>query len=629
MGRVNSFLVQISMMVALVGCDALNEDPSEETAIANVSASPAGSLGGTVTGVDGPIADAYLTLAPGGQEARTDASGAYSFPRLPPGAYTLVVAAPGYTTSTVGPAIVARDQDATRDLTLERAVPLDGWLEVTVVGPIGEVRPNATLTVRGPEGDVTAVTDEAGVARISGLGGETVTVKVEDDDARLWLWSASDVTVPAHGNRHLDATLSGRSPDGVRYVGTPLCSMCHDAAADLHIGGAHVNAASNTPSTDVLAAFTAGRVLDLGGPTATLSMNGSLPHVRITTPDADSLDLDVVAWIGADSAVPWAVNGGDGYALPFAWVGANPDYATFPDGRRFVPWRTDAWFDATGELDRTDGSAFPSEPDAGCMNCHMTGPANAETELGVGCEACHGPGFGHTSSTRALMGYKITNPRLLDVDAANGVCARCHGGAEEHVPFVGGQASDPGHQIEELARSAHGDDVGWQQRCVDCHAPHGSKDASASLKLESRDNTLCLSCHAALSDLPDQDAIVAHTKHSMYSPGSPLGAGRCTGCHMPKTSARVAFGPLSGAGDVASHRFTVIPPSDALASFDAAGATALPLGSFPSHGCQQCHGTLGWAWEAEFGFAFPGPYGDPTLRSTHEAADVAYQAMFP
>lgn len=623
------FLVQLPVGLALAGCDVALDDPSEETPLAYVSESPAGSLAGTVTGADGPVADAYVTLAPGGQESRTDASGAYAFQRLPPAAYTLVVAAPGYGSSTVGPAIVAHDEDATVDVTLAQQLPEDGWLEVAVTGPLGEVRPNATLTVRSLDGDLTATTDDAGVARVSGLDGETVVVKVEDDDTGLWIWSASEVAVPLHGNRHLDATLAGRSPDGARYVGTNLCALCHDTTAATHGGSAHANAATAAPPADVLAAFTAGRVVDLGGPTATLSMNGAVPHVHLVTPDADVLDLDVVRWIGAESTVPWVIDGADGYALPLAWVAAEPQQGNFPDGKRFVPWRADAWFDATGEFDRTDGSAFPSEPDAGCTSCHMTGAAGAETELGVGCEACHGAGLGHTSSTRSLMAYKITNPADLDVTAANSICARCHGGTEEHVPFAGGHASDPGHQVEELARSAHGDALGWQQRCVDCHTPHGNKDVSASLRVESRDNTLCLSCHAALSDLPDQDAIIAHTAHGMYAPETALAAGRCTGCHMPKVAARIAYGPLAGAGDVASHRFTVIPPADTLAAFEDANRDVLPLGDFPSHGCQQCHGYIAWSWETEFGFAFPGPYGDPTLRSTHEAFDVAYQGMFP
>lgn len=622
--------VAIPLLAALlVGCDGSDTDPSAEQPIPHASASAAGSLGGVVTGPAGPVADAYLTLAPGGQEARSDAAGAYSFPRLPPAAYTLVVAAPGLDTATVGPAIVTADADATLDVALAEATPTDGWLEIAVRGPIGEVRTNATVTVEGPDGDVSANTDEDGVARVSGLAGSTVVVKVEDADTGLWIWSASGVVMPAHGNRHLDATLSGRSPDGTPYVGRSLCVMCHDSPGDLHANSAHENAATSAPPADVLAAFTAGRVVDLGGPTATLSMNGATPHVRLTATDAEVLDADVAAWIGADSVVPWVVDGTDGYALPVAWVGAEPQRATFPDGRRFVPWRTDAWFDASGVFDQTDGSEFPSAPDAGCISCHMTGVAGAETELGVGCEACHGAGLAHASSTQTLMAFKITNPALLDVDAANGVCARCHGGTEEHVPFAGGHASDPGHQIEELRRSAHGDDLGWQQRCVDCHSPHGSKVASASLRLDSRDNTLCLSCHAALSDLADEASIVDHTGHFVYQPASILAAGRCTGCHMPKTAARVAYGPLSGGGDLASHRFTVIPPSETLAAFDDAGEDVLPLGAFPSHGCQQCHGYIAWSWETDFGFTFPGPFGDATQRSTHEAFDDAYQGMFP
>ena len=180
------------------------------------------------------------------------------------------------------------------------------------------------------------------------------------------------------------------------------------------------------------------------------------------------------------------------------------------------------------------------------------------------------------------------------------------------MSWPSGAAAVPGAQSNELADSAHG-------QCADCHDSH-----TGDLRAAREDNSLCLSCHAAL-DFPDEDAVVAHTGHPVYAPGALVASNRCTGCHMPETTARLAWSDDSGAGDLSSHRFEALAPSETLAAFDDAGVGRLEPWAYPANACVACHSWNDWLFEG----AFPGPAGDPTRRATHEGYQAAYEAIWP
>ncbi|MEW6219157.1 MAG: multiheme c-type cytochrome [Thermodesulfobacteriota bacterium] len=74
--------------------------------------------------------------------------------------------------------------------------------------------------------------------------------------------------------------------------------------------------------------------------------------------------------------------------------------------------------------------------DSMCATCHTTGYRILEydekagrtvksdfVEMGVGCEACHGPGARHVESKKEM---DIFNPARLDVQAQSKVCGYCH-----------------------------------------------------------------------------------------------------------------------------------------------------------------------------------------------------------
>jgi predicted CXXCH cytochrome family protein len=181
-----------------------------------------------------------------------------------------------------------------------------------------------------------------------------------------------------------------------------------------------------------------------------------------------------------------------------------------------------------------------------------------------------------------------------------------------------GAAAVANAQSDELAASGHGTGD-WAARCTDCHDPH-----SGALRLPETDNTLCLSCHAGL-DFADESAIKQHTGHPVYQPEERPGAGRCTGCHMPETAARLLWRDETGAGDLASHRFLAISPQATLDDFDSAGVDTLSAGDFTPNACASCHAWNEWLFDGWF----PGPSGAPTDRATHEALLEAYEEIWP
>jgi len=62
-----------------------------------------------------------------------------------------------------------------------------------------------------------------------------------------------------------------------------------------------------------------------------------------------------------------------------------------------------------------------------CKGCHVTAylpEENKQSELRVGCEACHGPGASHVESEDKIG--NIVNPAKLEKEKRNMICAACH-----------------------------------------------------------------------------------------------------------------------------------------------------------------------------------------------------------
>ena len=303
--------------------------------------------------------------------------------------------------------------------------------------------------------------------------------------------------------------------------------------------------------------------------------------------DATPVERRVVLTTGSHNEQGYWVAGrreGELRLLPFVWVRAEA---------RWVPRR----------------DAFVQPPEApqhfvrwnsNCIQCHATGGRPGHdlatdrfeteaVELGIACEACHGPGAAHVRahkspverwSARARTDRRpdptIVQPAKLAADLGAAVCGQCHSYAypkdEEEwwlrgytTTFRPGRSLDTSRfllTLEKLgaagvpAIDAETESLYWKDgairvggreynalvvsachargqgdrkaTCTSCHSIHdGAPDDQLDPRgLEAGGDAMCARCHE-----PEARAGPAHTRHAPASSGA-----RCVACHMPMTT---------------------------------------------------------------------------------------------
>jgi hypothetical protein len=236
---------------------------------------------------------------------------------------------------------------------------------------------------------------------------------------------------------------------------------------------------------------------------------------------------------------------------------------------------------------------FPDEPDkrnwfTGCAGCHATGvdpKKKTFVEMGVACEACHGPGSNHVE---AVPGYEIPTiiqaSRLTPALAAQ-ICGSCHTGGRdktgkyaypvEYQTYKGigniklyfdefNPDADPEY-FWPSGESRHSNQqyLDWKQSehtkvgvtCITCHDVHSSKSALQAggevpnplvvIRSKTRlfEDQLCKCCHTT----PQYRSV-----HRIHTFGS------CVRCHMPKVAS------IGEAGDAHSHTFKFMYPQNTI-----------------------------------------------------------------
>ena len=237
-----------------------------------------------------------------------------------------------------------------------------------------------------------------------------------------------------------------------------------------------------------------------------------------------------------------------------------------------VVWDVDKgeWYHLYPEQDLLPGTAFHwtgpyKNWNARCAECHATGYeknfdfqtrsyASTQSEIGVGCEACHGPGAAHIAyqTTGEMPAYLVPltqsgfTAEHSDPQRAMEQCAGCHArreafGSDNPLP---GTPFDDAYNLSVLRQSLyHADGQILDEvyvygsflqskmhqngvTCSNCHEPH-----SADLIAEG--NAVCTQCHSPAGNpefpslpLAEFDSP-AHHKHPQDSPGS-----QCVDCHM-------------------------------------------------------------------------------------------------
>jgi predicted CXXCH cytochrome family protein len=405
----------------------------------------------------------------------------------------------------------------------------------------------------------------------------------------------------------------------VAYVGSDECRACHAGRHASWSRTFHRTMTQRAAPGAVLGDFRDAS-LTWGGVTSRLTRQGDT--FFITTLDAEDpasgqmTRYPVELTVGSRRVQQYVTQiGTRHWRLPLAW--------DVEEGR---------WFHLAGGFLHPDGSDFHTHTalwDANCIFCHNvkaqprfdpaadTFSARVE-ELGVACEACHGPGALHAERAADrrnrwamdLLGARdaaAVSPWELSAERQVQVCGHCHG---QRLPNPHGRireyltVGDPYTAGDDLARFASAigpdtelDGVDFSLRfwgdgtprltaheyqsllltrdyreggltCIHCHSMHGG-DPRGMIAPEMRGKAACVSCHPAI----DAD-VAGHTGHRADGPGSD-----CYACHMP----RITYGLVE---THPTHRIQVPDPSRAWRH------------DMPE-ACTLCHVNRTAAWAAE------------------------------
>ena len=427
------------------------------------------------------------------------------------------------------------------------------------------------------------------------------------------------------GCQRSDQTPGPASDGPARFVGSTTCASCHPRETEAHRGSHHARAMQVADAASVLGDFAGARFTDHRVVSTFLRRDGKYV-VRTEGADGKPADFDVAytfgVWPLQQYLLPLA--GGRLQALTIAWdsrppvAGGQRWYSLYP-GERFRPDDPLHW------------SGREQTWNYQCAECHVTDLrknfdlaqnryATRWAELGVNCEACHGPGSAHAAwartrkpgagrgesalvvalhrpegawemkdAPRGIAQWSGPSTRRARGEAEVDACARCHARRRPIVdPYPYGRPFLETHQPALLVDGlyhADGQILGevyeygsfLQSRmrragvtCSDCHEPH-------ALRLRADGNALCGSCH-----LPARFDSPAHHHHPTGSDGA-----RCVSCHMPART-------YMGVDARRDHGFRVPRP-------DLTVTVGTP------NPCGGCHAGRSAAWAMETIRAWHGP----------------------
>lgn len=362
------------------------------------------------------------------------------------------------------------------------------------------------------------------------------------------------------------ATPASAPVSAALYLGSEACASCHESQYAQWKESLHVRMTSPIAQATVVGDFSRAAGFSAHGRAYRFGHRDGRPTVTITA--------------GGSPAETFAVD----YTLGFKRYQGY--LSTMPDGRMYVLplfWHveTNRWIDWKEITPIPDGVHDLRQIwNSNCFNCHATNLAQrfdatrqtyntTWTEMGIGCEACHGPGRRHVDLIEASRRDPTLKPggTFGIYSSTSGTprqsfdtCAYCHGNKQN--VFVGFAAGDryedfalpflmsapipetdlqgeywpdgrPNRFNRPQALTLSGCFKAGQVACTTCHASHGSP-YPFSLKVDitrGRDgDTLCTQCHAIATDT----AIEQHTFHRADSTGS-----RCISCHMSDVNWRL------------------------------------------------------------------------------------------
>ena len=420
---------------------------------------------------------------------------------------------------------------------------------------------------------------------------------------------ANVMSVPAHAQTAIAA----------KYVGVEVCAGCHQTQAEHWKTSHHALAMQKATPATVLGDFS-GVSIESFGVVSTFSRDGDKFMVRTDGPDGVLHDYEITHTFGIDPLQQYliAFPGGRYQMLGLAWdtrprdkggqrwFHLYPDEKLQPGSRLHWTGRDQTWNYMCAACHTTDLK----------KNFNLSANTYATTwaNLGVTCEACHGPGSRHVTlaksglstapADRSALSEKVrtgleawlkaTDSGRWDMDPATGIarrseplvstqldtCAPCHSrrkllaiGPAPDAMFLDvalpalleptlyhadGQIDGEVFEYDSFLQSAmHKAGV----VCSNCHEPHAAK-------LRAQGNALCAQCH-----LPEKFDVSAHHKHSSGSTGA-----QCVNCHMPTKTYMVVH-------DRRDHSMRVPRPD-----------LSVSIGT--PNACTQCHTERSAEWAA-------------------------------
>lgn len=393
----------------------------------------------------------------------------------------------------------------------------------------------------------------------------------------------------------------GQTPS---YVGSDTCVDCHQAETEAWQGSHHQLAWSPPDAAHVLGDFD-NASFELNGVTTTFTTRDGEFFIQSDGPDGTLTEWPLAGVAGVAPLQQYLIETEPGKVQSFdvVWdVGQERWYHLYPD-QGLLAGDGLHW---TGPYKNWN---------ARCAECHATGfeknydlqretYASTQSEIGVGCEACHGPGEAHLDWALANDTYDPARwagltDTALTFDFASGPeaeiqqCAGCHSRREAFLdgnPLPGTPFHDayrlsplrPGlyHPDGQILDEVYVYGSFLQSKmyasgvtCTDCHNPHTAERIAD-------DNTLCTQCHSpsgndrfASLPLADYDDP-GHHFHPMGSAGA-----QCRNCHMIERD----YMGIDGRRD---HSFRIPRPD-------------LTLETRAPNACSDCHTNQTAQWAAD------------------------------
>src|SRR6187401_3172984 len=220
------------------------------------------------------------------------------------------------------------------------------------------------------------------------------------------------LTIALRANEHLalqaPQALQAPAVSAGDYLGSGACARCHDVEHTQWKNSLHIKMTKPIAEATVIGDFREGTKFADHDRAYTLGLKDGKPFVSIAFGAAPPETFTVDYTLGAKRYQGYLSTMPDGriYVLPIFW---------HVDTKRWIDWK---------EITSVPEGAhqFRQIWNSNCFNCHGTNIVQGYdiagkkynstwTEMGIGCEACHGPGREHVALMEAWEKDPASKPK--------------------------------------------------------------------------------------------------------------------------------------------------------------------------------------------------------------------------